>query len=44
MEERIREALAAGMSILKAATKFGVNKSTVQRVKHPFEVASVAVP
>ena len=43
VEERIREALESGMSIRKAATKFGVNKSTVQRVKHPFEVASVAV-
>jgi DNA invertase Pin-like site-specific DNA recombinase len=43
VEERIREALAAGMSIRKAATKFGVNKSTVQRVKHPFGDTSVVV-
>jgi DNA invertase Pin-like site-specific DNA recombinase len=34
--ERIRAALAGGLSIRKAAAKFGVNKSTVQRVNSPF--------
>ena len=32
LEERIREALKGGLSIRKTAAKFGVNKSTVQRV------------
>ena len=36
---RIREALAGGLSIRKAAAKFGVNKSTVQRINSPFEGA-----
>ena len=44
VEERIREALEGGMSIRKAATKFGVNKSTVQRVKHPFDVSAAVSP
>jgi DNA invertase Pin-like site-specific DNA recombinase len=40
IEERIREALKAGMSIRKTAAQFGVNKSTVQRIgAGPFEVA-----
>ena len=43
LKERIRNALAGGLSIRKAAAKFGVNKSTVQRVGSPFEVGSVAV-
>jgi DNA invertase Pin-like site-specific DNA recombinase len=42
VKERIREALAGGMSIRNVATKFGVNKSTVQRVKHPFDVSAAA--
>jgi DNA invertase Pin-like site-specific DNA recombinase len=44
LEDRIREALADGLSIRKTAHKFGVNKSTVQRVGRPFEgeAASVA--
>ena len=33
LEERIREALKGGLSIRKTAAKFGVNKSTVQRVE-----------
>lgn len=41
--ERIREALKGGLSIRKTAAKFGVNKSTVQRVGSPFvEGASAA--
>jgi DNA invertase Pin-like site-specific DNA recombinase len=44
VQERIREALKGSMSIRKTAVKFGVNKSTVQRIGSPFEVdvASVA--
>lgn len=45
LKERIRESLAGGLSIRKAAAKFGVNKSTVQRIGSPFVegAASVAV-
>ena len=39
LTERIRAALAAGMSVRKTAAKFAVNPSTVQRVAHPFEGA-----
>src|SRR4249919_1728491 len=35
LEKRIREALAGGLSIRKTADKFGVNKSTVQRISSP---------
>jgi DNA invertase Pin-like site-specific DNA recombinase len=41
LEKRIREALKAGESIRGAAGKFGVNPSTIQRIKSPF-VASAA--
>ena len=34
--ERIRAALAGGMSVRKTAAKFEVNPSTVQRVARPF--------
>ena len=43
--ERIRAALAGGMSVRKTAAKFEVNPSTVQRIARPFggaESASVA--
>ena len=46
LEKRIRDALAGGLSIRKTADKFGVNKSTVQRIGSPFgsaDGASVAV-
>jgi DNA invertase Pin-like site-specific DNA recombinase len=36
LEKRIRGALAGGLSIRKTAAKFGVNKSTVQRISSPF--------
>ena len=36
LAERIRAALAGGMSVRKTAAKFDVNPSTVQRVAHPF--------
>jgi DNA invertase Pin-like site-specific DNA recombinase len=45
LAERIRAALASGMSVRKTAAKFEVNPSTVQRVARPFddvEHASVA--
>ena len=46
LTERIRAALAGGMSVRKTAAKFEVNPSTVQRIAHPFdggaEHASVA--
>ena len=41
LAERIRAALAGGMSVRKTAAKFDVNPSTVQRTARPF-VASVA--
>jgi DNA invertase Pin-like site-specific DNA recombinase len=43
LAERIREARAAGLSVRKAAAKFGVNPGTVQRISHgPFGDASLA--
>jgi DNA invertase Pin-like site-specific DNA recombinase len=42
VRERILEALKGGMSVRKAAAKFGVNKSTAQRIGSPFDGASVA--
>ena len=36
LEKQILEALADGLSIRKTADKFGVNKSTVQRIGSPF--------
>src|SRR5262249_29841828 len=47
LAERIRAALAGGMSVRKTAAKFDVNPSTVQRIVRPFddaELASVAGP
>jgi DNA invertase Pin-like site-specific DNA recombinase len=41
LKQRILDALAGGLSVRKAAAKFEVNPSTVQRIAHPFE-ASVA--
>ena len=41
LAERIRTALAGGMSVRKTAAKFDVNPSTVQRIARPF-VASIA--
>jgi DNA invertase Pin-like site-specific DNA recombinase len=40
LEERILAALKAGETIRGAADKFGVNPSTVQRLKHPFVIAA----
>jgi DNA invertase Pin-like site-specific DNA recombinase len=42
VEQQILAALKAGMSIRKTAEEFGVNPSTVQRVKRPFDGASAA--
>jgi DNA invertase Pin-like site-specific DNA recombinase len=42
VEQRILAALKAGKSIRKTAEECGVNASTVQRVKHPFDSESVA--
>ena len=42
LAERIRAALAGGMSVRQTAAKFAVNPSTVQRVAHPFEGAEDA--
>jgi DNA invertase Pin-like site-specific DNA recombinase len=42
LAERIRAALAGGMSVRKTAAKFDVNPSTIQRVAHPFEGADNA--
>ena len=42
LAERIRAALAGGMSVRKTAAKFDVNPSTVQRVAHPFDGAENA--
>ena len=36
MAERIRAALAEGMSVRRTAAKFEVNPSTVQRIARPF--------
>ena len=42
LEQRIREALAGGLSVRKTAAKFNVNPSTVQNVSRPFEGGSAA--
>jgi len=42
VQERIRTALAGGMSVRKAATRFKVNPSTVQNLKRPFVSAGIA--
>jgi DNA invertase Pin-like site-specific DNA recombinase len=42
VEQRILTALKAGKSIRKTAEECGVNASTVQRVKRPFDGGSVA--
>ena len=45
LAERIRAALAGGMSVRKTAAKFAINPSTVKRIARPFagaEDASVA--
>ena len=42
LAERIRAALAGGMSVRKTAAKFDVNPSTVQRVARPFDDAEHA--
>ena len=42
LAERIRGALAGGMSVRKTAAKFDVNPSTVQRIARPFEGADNA--
>ena len=36
LADRIRAALAGGMSVRKTAAKFEVNASTVQRIARPF--------
>ena len=36
LEKRIREALKHGATIRGAAERFGVNPSTIQRIKSPF--------
>jgi transposase-like protein len=41
LEQRILAAIKAGGSVRKTAAKFGVDPSTVQRIKRPFD-ASVA--
>jgi DNA invertase Pin-like site-specific DNA recombinase len=40
LEQRILAALKAGGSVRKTAAKFGVDPSTVQRIKRPFDVAA----
>ena len=40
VEQRIRNALRAGETIRGIAAKFGVNPSTVQRIKSPFDVVA----
>ena len=42
LEQRILAALKSGETVHGAAAKFGVNPSTVQRLKSPFGVASAA--
>jgi DNA invertase Pin-like site-specific DNA recombinase len=42
LAERIRAALAGGMSVRKTAAKFEVNPSTVQRIARPFDDAEHA--
>jgi DNA invertase Pin-like site-specific DNA recombinase len=43
LETQIREALAGGLSIRKAADKFAVSTTTVQRVRRPFHESASAV-
>jgi DNA invertase Pin-like site-specific DNA recombinase len=40
LERRIVEALKAGGTVRGVADEFGVNPSTVQRIKHPFDAAA----
>jgi DNA invertase Pin-like site-specific DNA recombinase len=42
VQERIRAALAEGISVRKAAARFKVNPSTVQNLKRPFVAAGIA--
>ena len=42
LAERIRAALAGGMSVRKTAAKFDLNPSTVQRIARPFDGAEHA--
>jgi DNA invertase Pin-like site-specific DNA recombinase len=42
LEKRIREGLRAGLSVRKAAAKFGVSPGTVQRISRPFDGAASA--
>jgi DNA invertase Pin-like site-specific DNA recombinase len=42
VKERIRAALAGGMSVRKAAARFKVNPSTVQNISRPFVGAGIA--
>jgi DNA invertase Pin-like site-specific DNA recombinase len=42
VQERIRAALAEGMSVRKAAARFKVNPSTVQNLKRPFDGVGIA--
>jgi DNA invertase Pin-like site-specific DNA recombinase len=42
VQERIRAALAGGMSVRKAAARFKINPSTVQNLKRPFVGAGIA--
>jgi DNA invertase Pin-like site-specific DNA recombinase len=41
LETRILAALKAGGTVRGVADEFGVNPSTVQRIKHPFDAAAV---
>ena len=40
LERRIVEALKASGTVRGVADEFGVNPSTVQRIKHPFDAAA----
>jgi DNA invertase Pin-like site-specific DNA recombinase len=42
LEQEILELLKAGKSVRKTAEECGVNPSTVQRIKHPFDVSAAA--
>jgi len=42
LEQRFRATLGAGKSIRAVADEFDVNPSTVQRIKRPFDPASIA--
>jgi DNA invertase Pin-like site-specific DNA recombinase len=42
VQERIRAALAGGISVRKAAARFKVNPSTVQNLKRPFVGVGIA--